>query len=205
MQKFMVVAAITLAIYFLFFSAGEVEYEAGVLVETTPVQEEYSSASEFELNGYDIKPLKSFQIKARVLGRENYSSGRESDLSPVDLALGWGRMSDESVVSKISISQSGRFYHWHVDEFPIPRREIETHSANMHLIPSNGTILDSIEQIKTGDVVEIDGFLVNVKADDGWRWNSSLTRNDTGDGACELIWVTGFRILTAGYIHQRKS
>ena len=88
MQKFIVVAAITLVVYFLFFSPGKVEYESGVLVETTPVQEEYSSASEFELNGYDIKPLKSFQIKARVLGRENYSSGRESDLSPVDLALG---------------------------------------------------------------------------------------------------------------------
>ena len=205
MQKFIVVAAITLVVYFLFFSAGEVEYEAGVLVENTPIQEDSSSASEFELNGYDITPLKSFQIKARVLGRENYSSGRESDLSPVDLALGWGRMSDESVVSKISISQSGRFYHWHVDEFPIPRREIETHSANMHLIPSNEVVLDSIEEIKTGDVIEIDGYLVNVEADDGWRWNSSLTRNDTGDGACELIWVTRLRILTAGYIHQIKS
>jgi hypothetical protein len=134
MQKFIFVAAITLVVYFLFFSGGRVEYESGVLVETTPIQEDSSSTSEFELNGYDIKPLKSFQIKARVLGRKNYSFGRESDLSPVDLALGWGRMSDESVVSKIAITQSGRFYHWHVDEFPIPRREIETHSANMHLI-----------------------------------------------------------------------
>jgi hypothetical protein len=205
MQKLMMVAAIGLVVYFLFFSAGEVEYEAGVLVKIDPVQEDNSSAPEFEMNGYDITPLKTFQIKARVLGRENYSSGRESDLSPVDLALGWGRMSDESVVSKISISQSGRFYRWHVDEFPIPRREIETHSANMHLIPRDEVVRDSIEQIKTGDVIELSGYLVNVKADDGWQWNSSLTRNDTGDGACELIWVTGFRILTAGYIHQIKS
>jgi len=205
MQKLMMVAAIGLVVYFLFFSAGEVEYEAGVLVKTAPVQEDSSSVPEFKMNGYDITPLKTFQIKARVLGRENYSSGRESDLSPVDLALGWGRMSDESVVSKISISQSGRFYRWHVDEFPIPRREIETHSANMHLIPRDEVIRDSIEQIKTGDVIELSGYLVNVKADDGWQWNSSLTRNDTGDGACELIWVTGFKIVTAGYIHQIKS
>ncbi len=205
MQKLMMVAAIGLVVYFLFFSAGEVEYEAGVLVNTAPIQEDNSSVPEFKMNGYDITPLKTFQIKARVLGRENYSSGRESDLSPVDLALGWGRMSDESVVSKISISQSGRFYRWHVDEFPIPRREIETHSANMHLIPRDEAVRDSIEQIKTGDVIELSGYLVNVKADDGWQWNSSLTRNDTGDGACELIWVTGFKIVTAGYIHQIKS
>ena len=38
---------------------------------------------------------------------------RESDLAPVDLALGWGRMSDEAILKDIQISQSGRFYFWH--------------------------------------------------------------------------------------------
>ena len=56
---------------------------------------------------------------------------------PEDLALGWGRMSDSDVLAKIDITQSGRFYYWHVDDFPIPRREIETSSANMHMIPSD--------------------------------------------------------------------
>jgi hypothetical protein len=27
------------------------------------------------------------------------------------------------------------------------------------------------------------------RAPDGWRWRSSLTREDTGAGACELVWV----------------
>jgi hypothetical protein len=30
---------------------------------------------------------------------------------------------------------------------------------------------------------------------DGWRWRSSLTRNDTGAGACEVIFVRDFQVL----------
>ena len=33
-----------------------------------------------------------------------------------------------------------------------------------------------------------------MRAPDGWRWRSSLTREDTGAGACELVWVE--RIVT---------
>ena len=32
-------------------------------------------------------------------------------------------------------------------------------------------------------------FALTARAADGWRWVSSLTREDTCAGACELIWV----------------
>jgi hypothetical protein len=37
--------------------------------------------------------------------------------------------------------------------------------------------------------VIVRGYLVEARGADGWRWRSSLTREDTGAGACELIWV----------------
>jgi hypothetical protein len=39
-------------------------------------------------------------------------------------------------------------------------------------------------------VVALSGYLVRVTAADGWHWNSSMTRSDSGHGACELVWVT---------------
>jgi hypothetical protein len=30
------------------------------------------------------------------------------------------------------------------------------------------------------------------KQADNWRWRSSLTRDDTGNGVCELIWIKDF-------------
>ena len=85
---------------------------------------------------------------------------------------------------------------WYANEFPIPRREIETNSANMHLIPANKEIESKVKRVRRGDVVEFSGSLIRVDANDGWRWVSSLTRNDTGDHACELVFVENFSIKT---------
>jgi hypothetical protein len=54
-----------------------------------------------------------------------------------------------------------------------------------------------IKEIRNGDIVQLSGSLVNVVSEsDGWRWKSSQTRNDTGKGACELIWVESLQIVT---------
>ncbi|WP_166627906.1 hypothetical protein [Thiopseudomonas denitrificans] len=43
--------------------------------------------------------------------------------------------------------------------------------------------------MRPGQVIALEGYLVDAAAPDGWRWNTSLTRKDTGTGACELFWV----------------
>ena len=78
---------------------------------------------------------------------------------------------------------------------PIAHGEIVSHSGNMHLIPSSDDIKKEIEKAHKGSIVEFKGYLVNVSADDGWHWNTSQSRNDTGDGSCEVVWVKEFRIL----------
>jgi len=37
--------------------------------------------------------------------------------------------------------------------------------------------------------VTLRGWLIDVDAADGWHWRTSRTREDTGGGACEIIWV----------------
>lgn len=148
-----------------------------------------SAERPWESRGHRITPLEVFDFEARILGTERYSSDRESQLSPVDLALGWGPMARPEILARVSISQSGRFYYWHVDEFPIPRREIETHSANMHMVPATADVERALKALRPGQTVRISGYLIEALAPDGWRWRSSLTREDTGAGACELVWV----------------
>ncbi len=163
--------------------------DPGVLAPAIPIQEAASNVKPFDYKKYRITPLAQYSIEARVLGREDYHLGRESDVSPMDLALGWGPMSDDKVLGKVHISQSNRFYYWTVQEFPIPRESIETNSANTHLIPADATVARKLKQIKKGHIVRLRGYLVRVDAADGWHWISSLARNDVGDGACELLWV----------------
>jgi hypothetical protein len=177
--------------------SDQVSLGPGVMVNEVPQQENIDSSISYKNDDYTITGVATFRIKAKVLSKENYHIGREADLSPIDLALGWGNMSDESILEQIEISQSRRFYRWHVESFPIPRREIETHSANMHLIPASDSVKSVIESVRKGDIIEISGSLVNVRSNsDDWYWKSSQTRNDTGKGACELIWVESAYIVT---------
>ena len=91
------------------FSHRPLSHGNGIIASQKPAQNSTNQTS-FNLNGYKITPLESFEIEARVLSSEHYSLGREADLSPVDLALGWGKMSDKVVLSKINFTQSNRFY-----------------------------------------------------------------------------------------------
>jgi hypothetical protein len=153
----------------------------------SPVPQEFR---EIRLAPATLQPLAGFSIEARVLSREDYSFGRESDLSPTDLALGWGRMREDTVVDALDIDQSNRWYHYRWrGEPPIPVREIVGSSANMHMIPADDAIAKDLARVRAGDTVRIEGWLVQANAPDGWRWRSSLTREDSGGGACEVVYV----------------
>lgn len=172
------------------WGSRSIDRAPGVLAPTAPEQRGIATdRPQFQKQGYTLAALARFTLAARVLGIEHYHFDRGADLVPIDLALGWGPMSDSSVLSKISISQGGRFYYSHVDGFPILRREIEINSANMHLIPADAAVEKVLKRARVGNIVQLSGYLVEARAGDGWRWVSSLTREDTGAGACELIWV----------------
>ena len=78
----------------------------------------------------------------RCSGRADYRWDGLARLVPVDLALGWGRMSDSDVLDKVYISQSGRFYLWQARCVLIPEREIIESSANMHLIAAGRFLIE---------------------------------------------------------------
>ena len=185
MSRFLAVVALCAIAYWMLFN------DASVAVE---------GEDGFAYPGYAIHPQKSYAMSARVLARKNYSSGREAELSPVDLALGWGPMSAVEALERVEISQRGRFYYWKVESFAaagMSRKEIEHNSANVHVIPASEWVRDQLAGVREGDLVELRGQLVNVRADDGWRWRSSLTFNDTGKGACELLWLEDIEVLDA--------
>ena len=171
-----------------------VKQSPGVLVSAEPAQTELESAPTFEKPGYQIKPLAKYKIKARILSSERYRWDPGADLVPVDLAVGWGAMSDTTVLDRLDIWQSGRWYEWRAKEFPIPPAEITSHSANMHLIAADKSVAKQISRARSGQVVTMKGYLVEASRADGFTWRSSLTRTDTGAGACELMWVTEFSV-----------
>jgi hypothetical protein len=167
----------------------------GIVAIQAPLQVDLSGAAEFVHRGYQFRPLARFRVEARVLGVERYRVGREAELAPLDFALGWGPMSDDKILNRLSISQGNRYYYYSwKDQPPIPQTQIVAHSANMHMIPADSEVEQLLGRVRVGQVVKLSGNLVAIRATDGWQWQSSLSRHDTGNGACELVWVKEVQI-----------
>ena len=163
---------------------------AGMLVSTDPVQVAPRDATAFAHGDFLLRPLADYAIEARVLSRADYSLDAGSALAPLDFALGWRRMSDSAVLARLDIAQSARFYRYRWNgEPPLPPAEIVRSSANVHLIPADADVQRALDRVRVGAIVSLRGQLVEASRADGWRWTSSLTREDSGAGACELLFV----------------
>ena len=147
--------------------------------------------------GYVFSNEETFVLEGRVLSRRDYSMGREADLSPVDFAMGWGRMTEDAVIEQLDIRQRNRWYtyRWEGGGPPLPPGEMASHSANMHIVPANQLVAMDLERVAAGDRIKLVGELVDIAAADGWRWRSSRSRKDTGAGACELILLERVELL----------
>lgn len=175
-----------------------VEHPPGILVAEKPQQVDMQP-SVFSLDDFQITRKASFEIRARVLSKEPYYLSRAADLAPIDLALGWSVMSDSAVLEQIDISQSSRWYHTKFDlPPPISEQQIISNSSNMHMIPARKNIERTLKRLREGDIVLLRGYLVDADDDSGWYWRSSMSRTDTGDGACELVYVESIRVETLG-------
>ena len=142
-------------------------------------------------SGHTITPLAHNSVTAVVLSRERYRYDRAAELSPLDLVLGWGPMSVSTVINDLEISQSGRWYEDRCPgEPPLDPGLIATHSANTHGLPADSEVRRRLLAIKRHDLITREGYLVEIAGSDGYHWRSSLSRDDTGGGACEVMWVT---------------
>jgi hypothetical protein len=168
----------------------------GLLAPGEPRQSNLQSAAAIPHGHWTLTPRAQYDITARILGREDYSFDVLADLVPEDLALGWGSMSDNRILRDFQITQSARFYGWRpLGELPIPRQEIISHSANTHVIPSDPDVRSQLENLRVGQVVRLTGLLVDGVRGDGVYVHTSLTREDSGAGACEVMLVQRVEIL----------
>lgn len=158
----------------------------------SPVQQDGGALpAPFPIDQHRLTPRAAFAVQATVLGTERYRFDRGSTVSPVDFALGWGRMADPAVHGSLAIHQSGRWYHyrWGPEGPPIPLPEIIRSSSNMHLIPADEAVARTLLRIGAGQRVRLAGWLVDVEGEDGYVWRTSLSREDSGNGACEIVYV----------------
>jgi hypothetical protein len=168
--------------------SGAIDRPPGVLAPAEPKQKLIERPA-FALGDYQLTPLADFDVEARVLSVEKYRTDGGSRLSPIDFALGWGPMSDSAVLEHFRITQGARFFTIYPDEQAIDLQTALRSASNMHLIPATSDMHDQMKGVRPGNVVRLRGKLVSALGPNNFTWSSSLTRTDTGNGACELFYV----------------
>jgi len=179
------------------WSQREESHPEGVLVSQEPSQKMADpNAKPIKYKNVVLDPLAEYSLQARVLSTERYWIDRLAPLVPVDVALGWGTMSDSKVLEGLKIWQEGRFYFysWR-GQAPTEPALMTRQSANMHLIPATKYIDQEIKKLRKGQIISLKGYLVRVNFPDGTDAKSSLAREDSGAGACEIVWVESLQAM----------
>jgi hypothetical protein len=172
-----------------------------------PVQTPYTSEEpiviEMKKDVFNLTPLAEYKVSGMVVCKASYSDDWDGKISPVDLAIVWGKLAEPDYGRYITFWHGFRWYNYKWGErSPVDASYIITHSSNNHIIPANENIYRAIKTIKKKDKVVLEGFLVNLKGTYKGQtvtWNTSLSRNDTGYGSCELFYVSKVRIDTKVY------
>jgi len=158
---------------------------------------------EFDGKSYLLEKHHRYEIAGEVLSIETYNLAFKSEFFDVDLGLIWGpRLAD--LKRKYRFNQGGRWLFWSSDG-PVSddeRHYITAHISNNHLIPAEGrrNLFKAVRWPSRGDRVRITGYLVNIKNPSGGiAVASSTSRDDSGAGACEVIWVDEIQINSAVY------
>jgi hypothetical protein len=150
--------------------------------------------------GWDctLTPLAAYTLRGVVLGRENYYSGWNTSLSPCDVAMAWGPLTSGKLWKRLSWSQTGRWYYWEYDsDFPYDNTFVGRYSSNTHIIPANANLSRAVRNLGKGDIAELVGELVRVEGKRGEQtvsWASSQSRQDTGDGSCEVLYLRRLKV-----------
>jgi hypothetical protein len=168
----------------------ERDHPPGVLAPHEPDQRNFENATPYKIGDHTLTPRAKFFANARILHTERYRTGAVAAFSPIDVAIGWGPMSDSALLDQITLSQSGRFLFWKSATTPSTSWDVINRSAaNLHVIPNDKSVMRKLASLRVGDLVDIEGDLVDVTRADGGGWNTSMTRDDRGAGACEIIYV----------------
>ncbi|MCR5250493.1 MAG: hypothetical protein K6E50_07805 [Lachnospiraceae bacterium] len=201
----LLLAAALSVVFWFVWKNGRTVAIAGI---PEPVQTEASGGTTLYRDGYkvDLTYLYAYEIEALVLHTQDYpQTDLGGKLAPRDLALGWGSVAQYNEVIDFHWGQTGRWYFWHVDSWeelaPVGgEEEVSCQSCNNHLIAADSSVKRTIGRMRRGDHIKLKGYLIDLKAvsESGssvFTWTSSVTRTDTGNHACELIYVTDARIL----------
>lgn len=213
LYKFIQKIIIILVLFYIFNSVFLVdlgktyEYVENLENLPEPIQVDAFGGTEKEFFGkrVSIEFMKEYSVSGRVIDVEKYLGfSMYEKIAPRDVGMAWGVLGDEKNKDRVTWKSYGdrNLMGIYVDDGWLDKigggDNFGKYFSNNHLIPSDKKVLKLIKKIEEDDYVRIEGYLVrwNYKVKGGLVYaESSTSREDRGNHACETIYVTDVKWL----------
>jgi len=190
---------------------ASIDYVAGIVDEPrqTPTDRRAFETAWDDVT-YSIQPEYDYDLTGMVVSYRHHDDNSRmhrlagDHLNMLDVCVVWGDNATEAELDKLDF-WNGVFT---CNVKTRDQRAWESFDmrqlSNNHLISDDDNIRDRVRKIRVGDQVRVRGMLASYRSPGGER-GTSTTRTDTGNGACETIYVENFDILQAATSYWRMS
>lgn len=172
-----------------------------------PVQTEKGVPGPFAVErkgiSYTVTPLFSYELWGLVVSYHHSASFLDTSherwkdyLNTKDICVIWGQNVSSGVYRRMRFRNRDFTCFYRYPDQEAYELFTENCLSNNHLLPADPLVADAVLRARKGDQVRFKGWLASygVKGTPYAR-RSSTVRNDRGNGACEVVYVTEFEIL----------
>ena len=160
---------------------------------------------------YRIEPEYSYELSGVVVsyrhheGKSRMHRRSNDHLNMLDVCVVWGDNAGHPALQKFDFWNGIFSCVFKTSSNEAWAAFNQEQLSNNHLISDDPDIRNRVRNIAIGDQIRVRGHLASYASPNGGKRGTSTTRTDTGDGACETIYVDDFEILQSAVSPWRVS
>ena len=180
-------------------------YDSALLLapEQTPLQTAVFTTKAGD-QSYQIKPLFNYQLNGVVVSLHDAGDMRDvwhhenwkDFLNVRDLCVMWGNNVSAGVYKTMDFHNDSWtcWASWYDSE--TGKQFAGNQLSNNHLLVDDNAIKKALMSVRVGDQVQFSGYLAAYRnPSNQFQRGTSITRDDKGNGACETVYLTDFRLI----------
>jgi hypothetical protein len=172
-----------------------------------PIQSDVGVPGLFETTrkkvDYVVTPLFSYELWGLIVSSHDASSFIDIShkqwndfLNTKDVCVIWGRNVETGVYKRMRFRNRDFTCYYRYPDREAAELFTENCLSNNHLLPDGPLVAAAVKKARKGDQVRVKGWLASYGVKGApYQRKSSTVRNDRGNGACEVVYVTEFEIL----------
>lgn len=191
---------------------GNIEFQSALTHEPrqTPTSRQPFSV-EWHGVRYRVEPVYDYELTGMIVsyrhhdGETSRMHRRANDhLNMADLCVVWGDTAQSPNLDRLEFWNGIFTCNVHTSDRAAWESFDVTELSNNHLLSADEGVRDRVLTVQVGDQVYVRGMLASYGAG-GSKRGTSTTRDDTGNGACETIFIDEFRIVQEAVSYWRLS